>query len=62
MSYNWDFEDILAYNNEIGKYKFRREYKFIQKHIDINCDNVLDIGGGLVGLPCHYLKLLKNTL
>ncbi len=46
MSYNWDYLDKKSYNNEIGHYKFRREFNFIISNAKNNFDKILDIAGG----------------
>ena len=46
MAYNWDYLDKKAYNNKVGKYKFKREYDFIYKNGRDHFDNVLDVAGG----------------
>ena len=44
--YNWDYLDKRAYNNKVGHYKYRREYKFIVENGINNFKNILDIAGG----------------
>ena len=46
MTYNWDYLDKKAYNNKVGHYKFKREYKFILENGVHNFDSILDIAGG----------------
>lgn len=46
MSYNWDYLDKKAYNNKVGRYKFRCEYQFILENGKTHFDKILDIAGG----------------
>jgi len=46
MAYNWDYLDKKAYNNKVGNYKFRREFKFIVDNGIEKFENILDIAGG----------------
>jgi len=46
MPYNWDYLDKKAYNNKVGNYKFRREFKFIIKNGNSHFEKVPDIAGG----------------
>lgn len=46
MSYNWDFLDKEAYNNKVGYYKFRCQYKFIIDNGETHFDKILDLAGG----------------
>jgi len=46
MKYNWDYLDKKSYNNKVGHYKFKREYKFILENGDRNFEEILDIAGG----------------
>ena len=46
MPYNWDYLDNRAYNNKVGHYKFRREFKFIVENGSQNFTSILDIAGG----------------
>jgi 2-polyprenyl-3-methyl-5-hydroxy-6-metoxy-1,4-benzoquinol methylase len=57
MSYNWDYLDEKAYNNKVGRYKFRRQFNFITDNANGNFDNILDIAGGSgrLAIPlCDY--------
>ena len=59
MSYNWDYLDKRAYNNKVGYYKFRREFKFIVENGKDNFNKILDIAGGSgrFAIPlCQYSK------
>ncbi len=44
--YRWDIYDKEAYNNETGKYKFKREYEFILKNSNLFKGKILDVAGG----------------
>ena len=46
MPYNWDYLDKKAYNNKVGNYKFRREFKFIVENGNNHFEKILDIAGG----------------
>ena len=46
MGYNWDYLDKNGYNNEIGFYKFRRQFGFIVNEGYSKFENILDIAGG----------------
>lgn len=46
MAYNWDYLDKGAYNNRVGHYKFRRQFKFITEHGESHFGSILDIAGG----------------
>ena len=46
MGYNWDYLDKKAYNNSVGHYKFRRQFKFIVENGENHYNRILDIAGG----------------
>jgi ubiquinone/menaquinone biosynthesis C-methylase UbiE len=46
MPYNWDYLDEKAYNNKVGNYKYRREFKFIVENGNSHFEKILDIAGG----------------
>ncbi len=46
MEYNWDYLDKRAYNNQVGHYKFKKEFEFITRYGKDHFDNALDIAGG----------------
>jgi SAM-dependent methyltransferase len=46
MDYQWDYLNKSTYNNRVGYYKFKREFKFILDNSKNRYDHVLDIAGG----------------
>jgi len=46
MGYNWDYLDKKAYNNKVGQYKYKRQFRFIKNNGRNNFDKILDIAGG----------------
>jgi len=46
MAYNWDYLDKKAYNNKVGKYKFKREFNFILNNGAGHFEKILDVAGG----------------
>lgn len=46
MGYNWDYLDKKAYNNKVGRYKYKRQFKFIVENGRDNMFNILDVCGG----------------
>lgn len=60
--YNWDYLDKKAYNNRVGYYKFRREFKFIIENGTDHFEKILDIAGGSgrFAIPlCQYSSKIK---
>jgi len=60
MGYNWDYLDKKAYNNKVGHYKFRRQYKFILDYGKTHFDKILDIAGGSGRFALPLLDYSKN--
>ena len=56
MTYIWDISNPKTYNNKMGVYKFKVEYKFIQSQLTSNC-SILDIGGGSGRIAIPILNL-----
>lgn len=46
MGYQYNINDPLVYNNEMGRYKTRIQLRFIQNFFRAGKLNILDIGGG----------------
>jgi len=45
-NYQVDYLDNEKYNNEMERYKFKREFEFVTKNKIVNFSKVLDIAGG----------------
>jgi len=56
MAYLWDIN--TGYATRGGMYKTEREIAFIKKYMSDRKMNILDIGGGVAGLQCHYGKVV----
>ena len=46
MGYQYNINDPLVYNNEMGRYKTERQLGFIQNLLGVGGLRILDIGGG----------------
>ena len=60
MNYNWDSLNKKTYNNRVGHYKFRRQFKFIVDHGANHAEKVLDIAGGSGRMAIPLLKYTKD--
>lgn len=60
MDYNWDYLDKKAYNNKVGHYKFRSQFKFIKENGEKYLEKILDIAGGSGRLILPLFKFSKN--
>ena len=49
MGYNWDYLDKKAYNNKVGRYKYKRQFKFI---VENGRDKLFNIGYESGGTRC----------
>lgn len=55
-NYVWDIENKDTYNNRYGRYKYNRQYEFIERNFRVR-KNILDIAGGSgrFALPLYNL-------
>ncbi|MDR3651962.1 MAG: class I SAM-dependent methyltransferase [Paludibacter sp.] len=60
MGYNWDYLDKNAYNNKVGRYKFKREYDFIFENGKNHFGKVLDVAGGAGRFAIPLSKYTKQ--
>jgi len=60
MGYGWDSLDKKSYNNKMGRYKFKREFKFIIRNIRTRLAPVLDIAGGSGRFSIPLLKFTNE--
>jgi len=60
IDYNWDSLNKKTYNNRVGHYKFRRQFKFILKNGKDHYDKILDIAGGSGRIAIPLLEYSKK--
>jgi len=54
MKYVWDLTNKKTYNNRVGHYKFKQQFRFVARYAD-NIKSYLDIAGGSgrFAIPLH---------
>jgi len=60
MEYIWDYLGKGAYNNRVGRYKFKRQHEFIIKNGEKYFDKILDVAGGSGRFALPLRKYTKN--
>lgn len=60
-NYVWDLENKETYNNRYGRYKYNRQFAFIERNFR-TCNNILDVAGGSGRFALPLYEICQDIL